>query len=589
MARTPSKPITAMVDSAAQPIPRPRGRPKKITTPAEDHTSAVFTPIATPTAQSEQPIVTPRSRGRPKKKPHHRSKQALEAARLLPEAQLKSNHVGEEDETPSEQPTAAPRPRGRPKKQDAADTSSILESEDEKKTAFTDADIAAAKDDLRAEIRTLSDGSPHGRSAPPTRRGRGRPRKTSAVETTFDVMQGSQEEAEDTHEAPRTETTSIDNHAPVKRGRGRPRKSDTLHISPTSTTPTATRGGRGRPKENSADTVDVGGDVVDGETGDNHVEKDEDKKNLREFVVQDESDMDEDEDYEPSLSSTRSPSPPTSQSTVFRKRGDPVILEEPQNPKKRLSGFAVARKTASISSFPKANTTQTVVKSVDETSYTAATTSPLLSSLVGEYSVKYVIPGDRVHPGRLTVKFATDDDDLLAGSLELSRWSAVMRIGLTEQKIQRYIVKQERIESQGLVLSDIMHLDEDEGISLPEDGISADDDTATHKRKASSELGGELPSKYRKVTPMSLSEVHTLYFAYRVKHVLSGETQHKAQVGTIQFYTTKNGESAFENALISVPGYDQAYELCGEARKDTGPRWPSQDWLWGDFADPRSD
>lgn len=37
---------------------------------------------------------------------------------------------------------------------------------------------------------------------------------------------------------------------------------------------------------------------------------------------------------------------------------------------------------------------------------------------------------------------------------------------------------------------------------------------------------------------------------------------------------------AFEDAMICVPGGEPC-ELSGETRKDKGPEWPSQDWLWG--------
>lgn len=125
--------------------------------------------------------------------------------------------------------------------------------------------------------------------------------------------------------------------------------------------------------------------------------------------------------------------------------------------------------------------------------------------------------GVKIHPGSLTIKLATDGgEDMLAGSLELNRWSGVMRFALTEKKIRQYVLKEERIEREGLVLSDIMHLedgeDDENEISLSRgkevastgDDDDDDDDEAalTYKRKASFV---DAASKHRKVSSQSSS------------------------------------------------------------------------------------
>ncbi|KAK0732705.1 hypothetical protein B0T21DRAFT_452257 [Apiosordaria backusii] len=646
MARTPGRPTTAAVgtEGMGQPTPRSRGRPRKNATTAEQQSVQSSEPV--------QPVPTPRSRGRPKKKPHHRSKQALEAARLQREAQLERDAASEEA-TPSKQLPTAPRPRGRPKKIIAAAVSSPEEgaSDSSRKSPVTAVMINAAKDELRAEIHKLSDGSRLGRLAPASRRGPGRPKKAETADTKAVASdEKSLDVAEDTHRTLNGEVNDSNNgNVPVKRGRGRPRKSDTptksvatgsrdrtgpsqvaqafsnqpiTNTSPTDTTTSTAKRGRGRPKKNSSSSVSLteavtnsnteelaGGYEADTEAVDGQIEdKAEITAGLRDFIIQDEDDLDEDEDYEPSPSPSRSPSPPPSQPTILEKRGAPLDQTDVQNPKKRLRGFGASRKTVSRISFPKTTTTDSATKPAVDKSYTTTITNPLLASLVGDYNVSYAIVGDKVHPGRLTVKFATDGgDDMLAGSLELSRWSGVMRFALTEQKVRQYVLKQERIEQQGLVLSDIVDQDDDEDeIALLEDknpsngkGKGKGKEVATsamlgngtaisHKRKASNDIDVEIPSKHRKVSQSSSSELHTLYFVYRIKDIFTEKIQHKAQVGTIQFYTAREGHMAFENAMISVPGDDQLNELSGEARKDKGPEWPTQDWLWGDFAEPRS-
>lgn len=156
--------------------------------------------------------------------------------------------------------------------------------------------------------------------------------------------------------------------------------------------------------------------------------------------------------------------------------------------------------------------------------------------------------GVKIHPGSLTIKLATDGgEDMLVGSLELNRWSGVMRFALTEKKIRQYVLKQERIEREGLVLSDIMHLEDGEddeneislsrGKEVASTGDDDDDDdeaALTHKRKASSV---DAASKHRKVSSQSSfsAEVRTLYLACRIKNIFSNVVEHKAQVGAVQF------------------------------------------------------
>ncbi|KAK4173593.1 hypothetical protein QBC36DRAFT_313735 [Triangularia setosa] len=263
------------------------------------------------------------------------------------------------------------------------------------------------------------------------------------------------------------------------------------------------------------------------------------------------------------------------------------VKRELQEAARRL---ATARKTISTVSAAK-NSASTFNKPAADKSLTKIATSALLSSLVGDYNVSYTVVVDKIHPGRLTIKFATDGgENMLAGSIELGRWSGVMRLALTEQKIRQYILKQERIEREGLALFDMMYLDnqddeESEAFLLANRNpayikgkevaaTSLDNDTAiSHKPRASNDIVVDIPSKHRKVSQSSSSELRTLYSACRIKNICTEEVEHKAQTGTIQFYT-RNGEMAFGNTMISAPGGEPC-ELSGQVMEDKGPEWPS--------------